>query len=1093
MKITVLRAKTYHAASEALIKRLEQVDQTDLDTRHVVISNVKTSMSSEFAVLDALKGSFNTSVTTFSRLTGQLLPGKEFISKQSAVMILTKVIDGLKGKLSCFRVSSFSSGFAHVMYETITQLKYSGISSEHLDKGTLPQGLKEKIADIKLIYAAYEEFCSDRFLDSGTKMQLLAAAIPKSEFVKSAYFYIKDFDYFTEQEVIIARELARCSKGIVAAVPCSKEIKHDGLYLNEAYNTLCRIAEGLRITSAVDFQDIKTEDTATGVSKHISENLFARQSGVKRVMSGIMQTRQDELVIHSVSNIFEEVDRAARFIRSKTAGGARYKDFLVVVSDVEKYSFAAQQSFSEYGISFFLDRKKRLFDHALSRFLTAALKMKSKNFARNETLNFIKNWFFDGDEKNKFEFENYLFKYNVKYCQKPLEVEDVGSLVYEVEKLRERAVKTVGHFPSEATAEEYVYAVKRFLDEQKTADKLDKLAEELRVLSEEEREFTLQVWSKLTDLLNNTSAILGGMKLRPEKFTEILESGLKASQISILPLHNDCVVVSDLSKARAQAHKHLIILGANEGSFPVAKSDAKLLSDKNIAELNEYGIGISPTVSRENRRERFNVHQLLSEPRESVYISFITSSDDKEKAALPCEAVEQITQMFSRGKDYPYPVLIVDGDSRVYTRQHARKKVVEGIRSFGERPKKRKFIQDISNVREALCEKSESFVCQNQVKANLKNAWHLTAKGTISVTRIETFYDCPYRYYLEHGLRLKERPEGDLRPIEAGNIFHDVLDNFVRELHTCGNCDEKAKYLAERAFSETLEKPCYKPLLKSNKVRYFIGQLRKEVVSTCIKIKEQTENSDFKTVAQEWGFGTEMVPALEIDTPGGVIKLKGKIDRVDIKEDKFILIDYKSGSKSFDESKLYEGADLQLPVYVSAYEKLNKNKRCAGFYYLSTKDAFAERPREKELRFSGRTLADVAVAESIDRRLAQTNKSKLLGANIKATEPSKAEIEAGAVVTREFWEGEKVSSAEEMKAMPVYAVEMVKRAAAELAKGKIADIPRKGECEYCNVKDACDFEDLQPTEPRRKTENITPADLREITERLKADKKEATE
>ncbi len=80
--------------------------------------------------------------------------------------------------------------------------------------------------------------------------------------------------------------------------------------------------------------------------------------------------------------------------------------------------------------------------------------------------------------------------------------------------------------------------------------------------------------------------------------------------------------------------------------------------------------------------------------------------------------------------------------------------------------------------------------------------------------------------------------------------------------------------------------------------------------------------------------------------------LKGRIDRLDLCEDEnhvyVKIIDYKSGTTSFDLAALYYGLQLQLVVYMDAAMELESRKRPgkdvvpAGIFYYHINDPVAE-------------------------------------------------------------------------------------------------------------------------------------------------------
>ena len=76
----------------------------------------------------------------------------------------------------------------------------------------------------------------------------------------------------------------------------------------------------------------------------------------------------------------------------------------------------------------------------------------------------------------------------------------------------------------------------------------------------------------------------------------------------------------------------------------------------------------------------------------------------------------------------------------------------------------------------------------------------------------------------------------------------------------------------------------------------------------------------------------------------GKVKLRGKIDRIDLDEKnmKYSVIDYKTGSKAPLVKELREGFSLQLPVYLAAAGEMLKDKYGCDVYPEEMEIYYAE-------------------------------------------------------------------------------------------------------------------------------------------------------
>ena len=183
-----------------------------------------------------------------------------------------------------------------------------------------------------------------------------------------------------------------------------------------------------------------------------------------------------------------------------------------------------------------------------------------------------------------------------------------------------------------------------------------------------------------------------------------------------------------------------------------------------------------------------------------------------------------------------------------------------------------------------------------------------------SVSAIETYLQCPFKFFAQHVLRLEEEPDDEevMDPRQQGQFMHQVFEAFFKEWQDRGyqaivpdNLDqarEVFEQVVERslgALSET-EAALERTRLLGSSAAVGLGEavLRMEVersVGVVARLLEHRLEGEFT-----------------FETPSGprVIALRGKADRVDLLEDgTFRLIDYKLGWPP------QRARALQLPIY----------------------------------------------------------------------------------------------------------------------------------------------------------------------------------
>jgi RecB family exonuclease len=212
--------------------------------------------------------------------------------------------------------------------------------------------------------------------------------------------------------------------------------------------------------------------------------------------------------------------------------------------------------------------------------------------------------------------------------------------------------------------------------------------------------------------------------------------------------------------------------------------------------------------------------------------------------------------------------------------------------------------------------------------------------ASLSASRLATFSRCGFLYLLQHVLRLEPALEPEerkrLEPLERGSLFHEVVEHFLRALRDEGKLPvrdvpeqrDTLLQMARRGLDALVEgcPPRYTLLWERERKQFeetLRGWLRREAAAA-----NRSTPAYF-----EVGFGPTARPspgephraeALEIDLGDErVLRISGKIDRIDRREDGLVLRDYKTGRAPRDDGGLFRGGkQLQIPFYILAAAEL---------------------------------------------------------------------------------------------------------------------------------------------------------------------------
>jgi RecB family exonuclease len=193
-----------------------------------------------------------------------------------------------------------------------------------------------------------------------------------------------------------------------------------------------------------------------------------------------------------------------------------------------------------------------------------------------------------------------------------------------------------------------------------------------------------------------------------------------------------------------------------------------------------------------------------------------------------------------------------------------------------------------------------------------------------SVSAIETYLDCPFKFFAQHVLKLEEEPEDEevMDPRRQGQFVHNVFERFFDEWQGAGhraitplNLDaarEMFTAVVDRALERlpAAEAGLERTRLLGSPAAAGLGEavFRMEAERPVAVVERLLE----KKLEGEFTFATADGPR--------TIALRGKADRLDLLEDgTFRLIDYKLGWPP------KTGHALQLPIY-----SLSAEQRLAG-------------------------------------------------------------------------------------------------------------------------------------------------------------------
>lgn len=1083
--------------------------------RHIIIVPDQFSYQAERRLIKSLgaSGINGVEVLSFGRLSHRVLGEvggivRKHINPAGKSILVYTIMERMKEELRVFSRAAGQRGFVNTLCGTISEFKRYNITPDALntlESSDMNQQLKDKLHDIGLVYDDFEKRLHDKYIDSDDDLALLAEKLTGCKLFEGAEIWIDEFSGFTPQEYeVIGKLLAKAVRVNVAL--CTDCLANE-LALDEidaflpakiASSKLKRLAQDMGVT-------VETPVALKCDGIKYNKELAFLEANLYTYLHGTYKEDTKNLRLYEAPNLYDEVESAARDILKKCREEElRYRDIAVLTGDLALYEKIIRVIFREYGIPCFIDRKKDITGHPLVLLVLSALEVFTSNWSYEAVFRYLKTGLTGIGKEELDLLENYVLANGVKgsswtkdeaWCSTlgyNLERPGVGPYVLEmlerVNAARRMAAAPLlnlyGKLKGKKTGREMCTALYEFLVELEVPERLEGLVRHFTEEGElDKAEEYSQVWNILLELLDQVVEAIGDETAKVEAFLEILSVGFGEYNIGLIPPALEQVLVGSLERSKSHDVKAIYILGANDGIFPVPFKQEGILSDRDREMLGNLGLELAPDTRGRTFEQQYIIYTAMTAASEHLTLSFC-AADREGRALRPSIIISRLKRMFpnisfesgmarsgleSNAEVYISAPLPTFNELVAAMRQGFEGKYTDPLwKSVAEWYTGDKDWQDKYDRMIA------GFDYTNQVELIRRDRVRQLYGSTIhtSVSRLEKYSSCPFSYYVEYGLKAKERHIMKMNAPDMGSFMHLVIDRFSKVVSEGGTgwrqlekdwCAEKVAQIVD----ELVQDIAGTVFLSSSRYKYLADRLKRVLTRAVWLIAEHIKRSSFEPVGYEMGFGEgEKLPAITLELPSGEnMVLSGRIDRMDCLETSegkyFRIVDYKSGSKQFKLADVYYGLQIQLITYLDAVaESLGKESGKpvlpAGVLYFRLDDPIVlggrgaseeeiEKAIMKELKMKGLLLADVKLIKEMDKSIdgdsliipARVNKGGELGRSSAAT-------------------------VEQFELLKKHVRRLLNSLGEEMLKGNISISPyrrkRMTACSYCGYMSICQFD-----------------------------------
>jgi ATP-dependent helicase/nuclease subunit B len=679
------------------------------------------------------------------------------------------------------------------------------------------------------------------------------------------------------------------------------------------------------------------------------------------------QTNEPTISITAAGDPEAEAGNAAReilkFVRAGQ-GTRRFRDCAVLVRNLEAYHQPLARALRRYDLPFFLDRRQSVAHHPLAELTRSALRTVAFDWRQDDWFAAVKAGFCRAPEETIDDLENAALAagWRGKKWREPLPDEAAEAVRRQIIPPYERFYALLKKLEFKPTGKQLAELVRELwarLD-------VETILEQWSAAGDEASQIHLTVLSQMNLWLDNLALAFPGEALTLRDWLPVLDAGLANLTAGVVPPALDQVLVGAIDRARNPDLKFALVLGVNESVFPAPPAAPVILTDSDRNELEKQGALLGSNVLDQISREQYLGYIACTRASEKLALSFAHQGADGSPLN-PSPFISRLQKIFpalsiSEFSGHPdwrdaehvselaRPLVELQNQAGTPEPGGDQTLVAPGWAELLTLPA----VKQLAGALAALREPDE--------RENLSPFLAEKLYGPVlrsSVSRLEEFAACPFKFFVRSGLHANERKQFELDARERGNFQHDVLNIFHEQLQKEGKrwrdvTPEQARERVGRIAQAQIEQ-FRDGLLRDSPEALFAARAMATALQDFVGIIVGWMHSqyEFDPVAAELAFGGDSggdaagAPAWEIELGAGHrLALQGRIDRVDLWRDPgthtalAVVTDYKSGGKKLDSLLVANGIQLQLLGYLGALRSWKNPRKFFGVDKIIPAGAF---------------------------------------------------------------------------------------------------------------------------------------------------------
>lgn len=963
--------------------------------------------------------SFDAEVVGFRRLCNMIFRkwgglSYRYIGNGAKLIVMWKALRELDGYLEEYVGLSLDDlSVLELLERTVEEFERYGIDANLLSKvaDELPAEdakLARKLRDLSMIMTLDLALLHQNYDNPEEDLPRAAKILSEHDYFKDTTVFIDGFTRFAPTELDILKHIFSQAENVYLTLPC---VEHDtaemmlSARLCERSIKKCASSLSCKIAPPIVCNNVYSTDKDDLVFLHNNLWNFDRD---------VYEKSPDNIFLTEAVDIYAEAESVASKVAELVQDGHyRYRDIALILRNPDSYIGILDSALDKYGIPCFMSSRTGLCMQPCVRLIGSALMIAARGWKREDVVSYMRCGLSGLSPDECDIIEEYAKTWNISgalwYMSDPWTMNPNGfsadmserdvALLDTVNKLRIQLVDPLYKFCQIFDTDPTVRDVAKELYNYLCRIEIPKILSEEEAISRTSgdlarSEETVQVWDAIVSALDSLVTVVGDTSVNADRFYKLLFVIFQKTDIGKIPARADEVIIGEPKLLHKPGIKQVFILGLNEGIFPAANAESRIIDDSDKDKLRELGIELADDSESAASGELYAFYRAACMPSDALRLSYHADLN-------PSVAVYAVRSLF--------PALEVERWTDISSPDKIRNTAtaIEYAAANISNEKGRSVLSLVSRVDSGLLatrvnEMIDAFsrpISEEECMLESSTADNIVAGGlNLTQARVENFVKCPFSFFAKNVLSLKEQNSEDFEAREVGDYMHAILETFFVSLGEKNIRDLSPDELID--YTDRAVEKCKKKIVSQNvepRLAHLFDRLRALAILLVNNIAEEFADSDFEPKLFELAIDNRpgnIAPLRIKFADDKILTIYGRVDRVDVckKGDDVYLrvVDYKTGKKKFSLADLRRGLDFQMPIYLLSLcktdnsqflEKIGADKNSkvlpAGLLYFSARMPDAAELNELvsetddkvniNIERSGLLVDNVALIESMER------------------------------------------------------------------------------------------------------------------------------